>query len=228
MRLDFDRYSGDYEQVVQRSIAFSGLEHDFFLQAKADLLATLFTERLARTPPRIVDVGCGVGRLHPFLRPLVASVSGCDPAASAIARAAQDNCWAHYRVSNGDAIPWPDGAFDTALAVCVFHHVPPVAWASLLNEMARVTRFGGLVVIIEHNPWNPATRLAVSRCEFDRDAVLINAAEARRLLRAAPLSGVESRHFLLLPIAAFWARQIESTLSATPAGAQYAAFGTRI
>src|SRR5262245_39460547 len=128
MRSDFDSYSGDYEQIVQRSIAFSGLEHDFFLQAKADLLATLFTERLSGTPPRIVDVGCGVGRLHPFLRPLVASVSGCDPTASAVARAARDNCWADYRVSNSDAIPWPDGAFDTALAVCVFHHVPSVAW----------------------------------------------------------------------------------------------------
>ena len=37
----------------------------------------------------------------------------------------------------------------------------------------------------KHNPLNPLTRLVVSRCEFDRDAVLLTAKAAKRLLRGS-------------------------------------------
>ena len=51
--------------------------------------------------------------------------------------------------------------------------------------MRRVVRPGGLVCVIEHNPLNPLTRsLAVSRCEFDSDAVLLGASTTRKLMAA--------------------------------------------
>ena len=51
--------------------------------------------------------------------------------------------------------------------------------------MRRVVRPGGLLCIIEHNPFNPLTRLAVVRCEFDRDAVLLPALAPRAPIAAA-------------------------------------------
>ena len=56
--------------------------------------------------------------------------------------------------------------------------------------MRRVCRPGGLIVLFEHNPWNPLTRRAVRGCEFDRDAELLSRREASRLLSEA---GVEDR-----------------------------------
>jgi hypothetical protein len=95
-----------------------------------------------------------------------------------------------------------------------------------MNEMRRVVRPGGLICIIEHNPLNPLTCLAVSRCEFDRDAVLFGAGTARKLMAAGGLREIGARHFLLLPWEAKSARRVENALSNVPLGAQYAAFGT--
>jgi hypothetical protein len=87
-------------------------------------------------------------------------------------------------------------------------------------------RPGGLVCVIEHNPLNPLTRLAVSRCEFDRDAVLLGAGKARKLMAAGGLREIGARYFLLLPWDATPARRLEGALGHLPLGAQYAAFGT--
>ena len=65
--------------------------------------------------------------------------------------------------------------------------------AHFMNEMRRVVRPGGLVCVIEHNPLNPLTRLAVTRCAFDRDAVLLRAGKTRQLLRDAGLRQVSHR-----------------------------------
>jgi hypothetical protein len=89
--------------------------------------------------------------------------------------------------------------------------------------MRRVVRSGGLVCLIEHNPLNPLTRLAVARCEFDRDAVLLHAGRTRALMADAGLHDIRSDYFLLLPSAAPVARRLERGLSRLPLGAQYIA-----
>ena len=91
--------------------------------------------------------------------------------------------------------------------------------------MRRIVRPGGLVVIIEHNPWNPLTRLAVARCPFDHDAVLLDWREASALMRAGDLQRVEGEHFLLLPFAAAPAAVVERSLRCLPVGAQYMTAG---
>jgi SAM-dependent methyltransferase len=227
MAAAFDEYRANYEAVVEESIAFSGMKHDFFLEAKANLLRELFAERFGDKQPALLDVGCGVGRLHSFLEPVVGHLAGTDISSEAIARAKTEHRDVEYRTMEPGALPWSPGAFDAALAVCVFHHVVPPERPALLAEMTRVVRPGGLVILIEHNPFNPATKLAVLRCPFDHDAILLRAGGSRRLLREGGLREVESRHFLLLPSRKGWVGAIERGLRRVPLGAQYAAFGVR-
>jgi hypothetical protein len=85
---------------------------------------------------------------------------------------------------------------------------------------------GGLICVIEHNPLNPLTRLAVSRCEFDSDAALLGAGKTRKLMAAGGLRQIGARYFQLLPWEAKPARRLEHSLRNLPLGAQYAAFGT--
>ncbi|WP_024509176.1 class I SAM-dependent methyltransferase [Bradyrhizobium sp. ARR65] len=222
----FDSYRSNYRDVVQSSIDFSGLPHSFFMRAKADLLRELIGERLGQDKPAMLDVGCGVGSFHPLLRGIVGRLSGIDVSAASIAQAHADNRDVDYRAFDGRRFPFDDAGFDLVTAICVLHHVPPEEWAQFMQEMRRVTRPGGLVCIIEHNPLNPLTRLAVARCEFDRDAVLLGAGKARKLMMAGGLLEIGARHFLLLPWETKPARRIERGLSNLPLGAQYAAFGT--
>jgi SAM-dependent methyltransferase len=222
----FDAYSERYESVVQRSIDFSGLEHDFFLKAKARVLAELFAAHFGQgAKPSLLDVGCGVGRLHAHLGEVAGRLAGTDSSWTSIARARFDNPQVDYREGAEGKIPWANASFDVTLAVCVLHHVAPASRISLLHEMRRATRRGGLVVVIEHNPWNPLTRLAVARCPFDVDAEIFGARAACAMLRQASLERVKRRHFLFFPTAASYAAHLERGLGVVPLGAQYMAWG---
>lgn len=222
----FDSYRSRYRDVVQSSIDFSGLPHSFFMRAKANLLRELIAQRLGSKKPALLDVGCGIGSLHPLLSDMVGLLSGIDVSSASIAQARADNSHGNYRDFNGRNFPFDDASFDLATAICVMHHVPPAERKNFMGEMRRVVRPGGLVCVIEHNPLNPLTRLAVSRCEFDRDAVLLGAGMTRKLMAASALRAIDARYFLLLPWEASFARRVENALGNMPLGAQYAAFGT--
>src|ERR1700742_2715660 len=93
----FDSYRSNYRDVVQSSIDFSGLPHSFFMRAKADLLRQLIARRLGPEKPAMLDVGCGVGSLHPLLRGIVGRLSGIDVSSTCIAQAHADNHDVDYR-----------------------------------------------------------------------------------------------------------------------------------
>ena len=108
--------------------------------------------------------------------------------------------------------------------VCVVHHVAPPERPAFFAELARVVRPGGLVAVVEHNPLNPLTRLAVARCEFDEDAVLARPREVSRRLREAGLRDADAAHFLFFPWR--WHR-VERLLRRVPFGAQFYVTATK-
>jgi SAM-dependent methyltransferase len=220
----FDAYDQSFAAVVQSSIDFSGLPHSFFTSAKADVLRDLLARRLpGMRNPHMVDVGCGVGELHPLVRGALGRLCGVDVSAASVAQARQRNPDVEYEVYDGETLPYDNATFDLAIAICVLHHVPPPQWSALLREMRRVVRSDGLVCVIEHNPLNPLTGLAVARCEFDRDAVLLGAGRTRALMADAGLRDAEVQYFLMLPSATPLARRVERGFRRLPLGAQYVA-----
>jgi ubiquinone/menaquinone biosynthesis C-methylase UbiE len=222
----FDSYHNSYGTLVQSSIDFSGLSHDFFMAAKADILRDLMARRFSSGHhATALDVGCGVGAFHPFARGMFSRLCGTDISAASIAQARQNHPDVEYQAYDGNMLPYGDATFDLAFTISVLHHVPPERWLGFLREIRRVVRPGGLVCVIEHNPLNPLTRLAVTRCEFDRDAVLLRAGRTRQLLKDAGLGQIDTRYFLLLPWATPFARRIERGLRNLPLGAQYLACG---
>ena len=222
MSTSFDAYKDSYREAVQDSIAFSGLEVEFFTELKVSHLL-----RLARTllgPPsslRVVDVGCGVGLSDGRLAPAVGELHGVDMARGALETAARDNPGVRYHHFDGERLPFDDGALDLAFAINVLHHVPPQDRSRLVTEMARVVRRGGLVAIYEHNPLNPLTRLAVKRCTFDDDAVLLGRGELARLARGAGLELVIQNYIVFFPWRARVFSLIERAVGWLPLGAQH-------
>lgn len=224
MKAEFDKYRSNYVEVVEDSFSFSGLKHEFFLRAKIAVLDDVISHRGlsdSARPLKALDVGCGIGVLHPFGRDLLPNLSGCDISSESIARAKQDNPWVAYRSYHPPNLPFPDDTFDLAFTVCVVHHVPPADRPSFFSEMKRILRPGGVVCMLEHNPFNPLTRLSVLRCPFDKDAVLLNRWQAEKMLRSAGFRELRSRHFLLFPLANRVSNTAERWLSGLPLGAQY-------
>lgn len=223
---EFDRYKESYDDAVNRAIAFSGQKVEAFTRAKArDLLRTIGSHFNSPRPLDLLDVGCGVGNYHPFLVPLVGTVSAVDVSSACIAKAQERNSTVSYSVYDGDRLPYHDGQFDVTFCVCVIHHVPPDRWQQFVNEMRRVTRAGGLIIVYEHNPKNPFTRKVVRDCEFDRDAVLLTMAQSRMLLEGAGCGGVTTRSILTLPPMAEFIEKLDTLFAKLPFGSQYRAVG---
>jgi 2-polyprenyl-3-methyl-5-hydroxy-6-metoxy-1,4-benzoquinol methylase len=221
----FDQYASNYRNVVQRAIDLVGLEYEFFVNAKARIIKRLAARFDRAADVSLLDVGCGVGALHDHLGGTFARICGVDVSEVSIKAAKERHPDFEYCVMEGNQIPYPTAAFDIVTAINVLHHVDPEARSDFVLELKRVIRPNGLACIIEHNPLNPLTRLVVLRCPFDRDAHLLRAAQANRLLEAAGFAHVRASFFLLTPLSSAAACRLERWLSALPLGAQFAAVG---
>jgi len=82
--------------------------------------------------------------------------------------------------------------------------------------------------MIEHNPFNPVTRLIVSQCAFDVDAHLLSSRLARSYGSKAGLRHVESQYFLYLPEKYYdKVGGLERIFRKLPLGGQYAMFARK-
>src|ERR671935_1019907 len=219
MEAQFDRYGDEYEQFVEQSIGWSGVDHAFFVEAKARHLLRL-VRRYVGEPARAraLDAGCGIGVTHRYLSG-IGELHGVDASEVSISRAREENPEVEYAVADAASLPYDDGAFDVSFAIGLLHHIPSESRDAVVRELVRVA--GALTVVFEHNPLNPLTRLAVDRCAFDEDAVLLRRAQTESLMRAAGLRVVDSRYILVAPWTGRATRALERLLSRVPAGAQY-------
>lgn len=219
---EFDAYRTSYKDTVNQSISFSGLDVDFFTKVKAVRLLDLLGEKVGN--PRnlsILDVGCGIGTYHPLLGADIGKITGIDPSLECVMEGQSKNPNVDYRHYDGNHMPFPNHTFDASFAICVMHHVPPQQWPTFSREMVRVTRPGGLVVVFEHNPYNPLTRRAVNTCQFDADAVLLTKSQTARHFQSAGLKDIEGRYILTIPALSKFPRKIDDVFGRIPLGAQY-------
>ena len=120
--------------------------YDRFMGAWSAPLSGPFADVAGVRPGmRVIDVGCGPGSLTAELvRRLGAErVAAVDPSEPFVEAARARHPGVDVRLASAEALPYPDGAFDAALAQLVVHFMTdPVAG---LREMARLTAPGGSV-----------------------------------------------------------------------------------
>jgi len=230
---EFDRFSASYEQLLKDPLRdrFAANGTEFFHSRKRDLILDYFRRRRIDTHGlAYLDLGCGKGELVCLLRDAFAKVAGCDPSGQMLKAGGLDARGIEARVQvDPGSIPFDPGAFDFVTAVCVFHHVPPQARAALAREMRRVLKPGGVAAIIEHNPFNPITRLIVSRTPVDADAILLRPMETRGLFEKTGFAVDQSQYFLYFPQTVYHRiGKLESKLAKIPLGGQYTVFGRAV
>jgi SAM-dependent methyltransferase len=224
-----EQYPNEYQKDVNESIGFSGLDMDMFTRGKVDSMASVLTRFSATLPSDVecLDIGCGIGAAHPMLAGKVGKLAGADVSQEAIETARAANPAVDYDTYSGERLPFCDGRFDFSTTSCVMHHVPPDQWPNFVAEAWRVTKPGGLFTVYEHNPLNPLTRVAVWRCPFDHDAVLLRAKDVIELLEAQGFTIVAKEYLFFTPVDAPWARRIDRALAWLPIGAQYVVCGRK-
>ena len=141
-------------------------------------------ERLSQYAPleraRLLDWGCGPARV---LRHLPALLPEARCAGSDYNRATIDWCRGHipgieFRV-NGVLPPldFADGAFDAAYALSVLTHLSEEAHGAWLEELRRVLRSGGLLLLPTHGAAFEGKLTASERARFRRGEPVVHAVE---------------------------------------------------
>ena len=227
VKATFDDNVASYIRQIETACGPIAGDHDFFMRHKAQLVRDFIAKHLPGRRVRLLDVGCGMGLMHRYLADGNVDLHGVDISEKAISFAAANNPHATYHVQHGDRVPLEAGTFDLAFATCVLHHVPVSMWGTFLAEMKRVVRPGGFVMVIEHNPLNPATQWVVRRCDLDRDAVLLAPWKLTRLFRQAKLRAINSSSILFTPFSAPLFRAVDRILSRIPLGAQNVVYGMK-
>lgn len=103
---------------------------------------------------RLLDVGCGVGRILAHLAAPGRTLVGLDVAEEMLARArarveATDDVLFHCAPAH--SVPEGDGAFDVVVCLGVFEHLPQATRHAALSEFARVLRPGALLILELNN-----------------------------------------------------------------------------
>ena len=222
----FDAHAADYEAQLMQGLAASGESKEYFARGRVRALRTWWAEGARPEPRRILDYGCGVGDTSPLLAEAFpgARVLGLDPSSQCVGRAQRE--FAGERVDFATLGGFAAAAAEADLIYLngVVHHVPPPERPALFRDLAGWLRPDGVVALFENNPWNPGTRIVMSRIPFDRDAVPVRPAQARRLLRAAGLTPRFTGFYFYFPRSLRGLRPLERWLTRLPLGAQYGVF----
>jgi SAM-dependent methyltransferase len=228
-QVSFDDYIETYKTEVDDSIGFIGQDTDFFIELKARLLIKLAEKNFGDLAKiKVLDIGSGVGLVDKHIKSRFANLYGVDVEEGVVAKAKTNNPGVNYRWYDGKNLPFEENSFDLCFAINVVHHVPPALWSNFFSEMRRVLKPGGIAAVFEHNPLNPLTQLAVKRCEFDRDAVLVSHGKLKKLFTDAGLKVFDDEYIIFFPFNSGIFRKIENFIGFIPMGAQHFAASKKL
>ena len=146
-------------------LAVDGSANEDVLRLTGAYSARQVTTALDLQPTdRVLELGCGVGRIGHLLAPKVAHWEGADISANML-RVAKERLAAHGNVgftelARTSLAPIADASMDKAYCVAVFIHMDKEDFYLYLEELARVVKPGGLVYF---DTWNLASKIGWRR-----------------------------------------------------------------
>lgn len=216
---DFD-FSGEnaqqYERVHDQVIKIVGGDSQFFYENRLRLLRRYHGDL---QPQTILDFGCGRGRMTDVFAQAYpeAAITGFDVSVQSIDVAKRTY---GHRASFCTEIP-EGTCYDLIVASGVFHHILPEKQCEELRNVGRLLAPGGVIVLFEHNPWNPVTQWIVRHEPFNFKSYLISPPHMRRLVSDAGLELEALRFTTFFPSYLKPLLPLDRTLAWCPLGGQY-------
>ncbi len=107
---------------------------------------------------RVLEVGCGDGRLTGEIQSISGRLLGLDPDPDSIEKARHLlETGVNLILASGDSLPFADNSMDTVVFSLSLHHHPDPGTA--LGEARRVLRENGLILVLEPEAESPINQL---------------------------------------------------------------------
>ncbi|MDD5626732.1 MAG: class I SAM-dependent methyltransferase [Patescibacteria group bacterium] len=120
---------------------------------------------------RVLDLGCGNGRLYPLVSQKGASYLGVDASKRLLQEAKRDYGSAEFQAGNILDLKLPPQSFDVAVLIAVLHHIPSRALRQeALCNAAKLVKAGGLVLLTNWNLFQ--TKFCSLRLRYNLKKVL--------------------------------------------------------
>jgi len=108
--------------------------------------------QLAKPGERVLDAGCGSGRLFEVLKNV--DYYGIDFSEKLIEIAQKKYCQGKFQTATVLNLPFPDNFFDKVYSISVLHHLPSKEYQlRYLQEMQRVLKPQGLLILRVWDFW---------------------------------------------------------------------------
>jgi SAM-dependent methyltransferase len=221
----FDKYAKQYDEEIQEAISASGYSVNHFYEYKIKEI-----HRILRSPPiHILDFGCGVGNVDPYIRKYFpeAEIYGVDisPESINIAKEKQKEFNISYSVFDPDLkskFPF-EKLFDMIFISGVIHHIPPSEHKKTLSFIESLMNQNGILFIFEHNPYNPVTRIVFRKWDLkvDKNANMIRPSYLKKQLKHCNLKCKKRNFTVFFPKILAFLNPLEKFMTAIPLGAQY-------
>jgi len=146
---------------------------------------------------KVLDFGCGWGRLSKILSVNGCEVFGVDIVPQAIERAQEYVPQGVFQVYDGKELPFPDGSFDGILTWTVLQHIPREEIGLTVSELLRVLKPGGKIVCYENTSPLPDKEHIWFR-HSGAYALLFNEISLHRTVNFPRMDGNEEMHTLFV------------------------------
>jgi len=102
---------------------------------------------------KLLEIGCGTGSNLKLFSERGWRIFGIDLSPAMLGQARKKlNKKTGLAVADAFFLPFPSDSFDLALAMLTLHEMPPGARATVIEEMRRVVRPGGYILLIDFHP----------------------------------------------------------------------------
>ena len=113
-----------------------------------------FLAEHTKSGDRVLDIGCGNGRLFPLIKERGARYTGIDYSEGLVGEARRLHPDGDFVVADAVALPFAHNAFDIAYSFATIHHIPGKELrAQFVSEAARVLRPGGTFILTAWELW---------------------------------------------------------------------------
>ena len=129
---------------------------------------------LINQPIIILDFGCGNGLMTHFIQESfhTAQVTGVDIDSLQVLKNQKEYPKIIFTTINKDILPFADNSFDLIYSTLVMHHIPKQEHAKTFNELLRMLKPNGSLIIFELNPYNWQTKKTFTK-EHTADSTMI-------------------------------------------------------